>query len=203
MSVNSGSKECQQSINTTSSECQQSVNDFGYWILYNPRAVLRQISIINVLAAFQCKSDHNMVEALLWIWASTERQQVSVLRHVQSKGCAMVFIHNRSIGSLYRQYCVSQYCYTSKWASTERQQRINRASTERQPSINTVTTECPQSVNPLGCCIMYNPRALLLYIPIINELAAILGKCHRGMVTTPVSKSASTERQQFCVLHVV
>ena len=71
-------------------------------------------------------------------------------------------------------------------ASTEHQQSINRASTEHQQSINTVSTECQQSVNTFGCCIMYNPRALLRHISIINVLAAILRKCDRDMVTTAV-----------------
>jgi len=64
-SVNRASRERQQSINTTSTECQQSVNDFGYCILYNPRALLRQISIIIVLAAVLSKSDCDMVTAPL------------------------------------------------------------------------------------------------------------------------------------------
>jgi len=62
-SVNRASTEGQQSINTASTECQQSVNDFGYGILYNPRALLWQISIIIVLAAVLSKSDRNMVTA--------------------------------------------------------------------------------------------------------------------------------------------
>jgi hypothetical protein len=64
-SVNRASTERQQSINTASTECQQSVNDFGYCILYNPRVLLWQISIIIVLAAVLSKSDHDMVTAPL------------------------------------------------------------------------------------------------------------------------------------------
>jgi len=108
----------------------------------------------------------------------------------------MAFMHNRSIGSLYRQYHVWPYRYTSKWASSERQHRVNRASTERQHSINTVSTECQQSVNTFGSCIMYNPRTLLRHRPISNILAAILCKWDRDKVTTPVRKWASKERQQ-------
>jgi len=37
-------------------ERQQSVNDFGCYILYNPMAVLRLLSIIKVLAAFICNT---------------------------------------------------------------------------------------------------------------------------------------------------
>ena len=54
----------------------------------------------------------------------------------------MAFIHNRRIGSLYRQYHVCRYRCTSKWASTERQHTINRASTEHEHSVNWVSTEC-------------------------------------------------------------
>jgi len=85
----------------------------------------------------------------------------------------------------------------------ERQQSVNTASTERHQSINPVSTECQQSVNAFGCCIMYIPRALLRNMSIINVLAAVLGKCYRDMVTAPVWKWASTERQRFCVLHLL
>jgi len=203
MSVNEASTESQFSINTASTECQQSVNDFEYSILYIPRALPQQISIIIVLAAVLNKSDRDMVTAPLWKWASAERQRYWVLHLVQSKGCDIGFMHNRSIGSIYRQYRVSQYCYTSNWASTERQHRVNRASRERQQSMNTVSTECQQSVNAFGCCIMYNPKALLQHRPIFKVLAAILCKWDRDKIATPVWKWASTERQRFCVLHLV
>jgi hypothetical protein len=88
---------------------------------------------------------------------------------------------------------VCRYCCTSKWGSTEHQQRINRTSTESQQSINKVSTECQQSVNAFGCCILYNPRELLRHRPIINVLAAVLCKCDSDMVTAPVWKWASTE----------
>jgi hypothetical protein len=52
----------------------------------------------------------------------------------------MAFILNWSIGSLYRQYHVCRYCYTTKWVSTQRQQSINRASSPRQQSVNRVST---------------------------------------------------------------
>ena len=61
--VNRALTEHQQSINTASTECQQCVNDFGYCILYNPRALLWHISKINVLAAIMYKRDHDMVIA--------------------------------------------------------------------------------------------------------------------------------------------
>jgi len=155
-----------------------------------------------------------MVTAPVWKWASTERQRFCGLHLVYSKGCATAFIYNRSIGSLYRQYCVCWYCYTTKWASTERQQSVNRASTERQQSVNTASTEHEQSVNrastprqqsvnDFGYCILYNPRALLWQISIIIVLAAVLSKSDRDMVTAWLWKWTSTERQRFCVLHIV
>jgi len=141
-SVNTASTDRQQSINTVPTECQQSVNAFGCCIMYIPRALLRHMSIINVLAAVLCKPDRHMVTAPVWIWASSDCQRFCVLHLVKSKGCATAFIHNPSIGSLYRQYHVCRYRYTSKWASTERQHTINRASTEHQNSVNWVSTEC-------------------------------------------------------------
>jgi hypothetical protein len=153
------------SLPQSENERQQSVNDFVGCILCNPKAVLRHLSIIEVLAAF--------------------------------------------IGNI-----VCRYCYTTKWASTERQQSVNRASTERQLSVNrasterqqsiiTASTECQQSVNDFGHCILYNPRALLWQISIIIILAAVLSKSDRDMVIAPLWKWASTERQRFCVLHLV
>jgi hypothetical protein len=62
-SVNTTSTERQQSINTVSTECQQSVNAFGCCIMYIPRALLRHMSIINILAAVLCKCDRDMVPA--------------------------------------------------------------------------------------------------------------------------------------------
>ena len=142
MSVNRASTDCQQRINTASTDHQQSVNDSGCWIMYNPSALLWHVPIINVLASILRKSDRDMVTAPVWKWSSTERQQFRGLHLVYSKGCATAFIYNRSIGSHYRQYCVCRYCYTTKWASTERQQRVNRASTEHQHRVNRVSTEC-------------------------------------------------------------
>jgi hypothetical protein len=142
MSVNRVSTQHQQSVNRASTQCQQSVNAFGCCIIYIPRALLWHMSIINILAAVLCKCDHDMVTALIWKWASTERQQFWVLHLVESKGCATALIHNRSIGSLYRQYRFCRYHYTSKWESSEHQHSINRASTEHQHRVNRVSTEC-------------------------------------------------------------
>ena len=64
-SVNTASTERHQSINPVSTECQQSVNAFGCCIMYIPRALLRPMSIINVLAAILWKFDRDMVTALV------------------------------------------------------------------------------------------------------------------------------------------
>ena len=63
------------SVNIASTDCQQSVNDFGHWILYNPKPLLWNIPVINVLASVLSKSDRDMVTAPVWKWASTERQR--------------------------------------------------------------------------------------------------------------------------------
>ena len=62
-SVNTASTERQQSMNTELTECQQSVNAFGCCIMYIPRALLRNMSIINVLEPVLCKCDPDMVTA--------------------------------------------------------------------------------------------------------------------------------------------
>jgi len=62
-SVNTPSTERQQSMNKESTECQHSVNTFGCCIMDIPRALLRHMSIINVLAAVLCKWDRDMVTA--------------------------------------------------------------------------------------------------------------------------------------------
>jgi hypothetical protein len=131
-SVNKPSTERQQSVNTASSQCQQSVNDFGRCILNNPSSLLRHMPRINVLAAIMSKRERNVVTAPVRKWASTERPQFFVLHLVWSKGCATACTHNWSIGSLYRRYRLCRYCYTTIWASTERQQSVNRASIEHQ-----------------------------------------------------------------------
>jgi len=109
------------SVNRASTERQQSVNNVGCCILYNPKAMRRHWRIFNVSVAFMLKSASDMVTAPLGNWASTQRQQFQVLHLVWSKGCAMAFMHNRSIGRLYRQYRSCRCCCTWKWASTERQ----------------------------------------------------------------------------------
>jgi H+/gluconate symporter-like permease len=63
---------------------------------------------------------------------------------------------------------------------------VNRVSTEYQQSINRASTECQQSINNLGYCILYDPRAVLQHLPIINVLAAFMGKREGDKVTAPV-----------------
>jgi hypothetical protein len=53
-------------------------------------------------------------------------------------------------------------------ADHDHQQSVNRASTEHQQILNRASTECQQSINNLGYCILYNPRAVLQHLPIIN-----------------------------------
>jgi len=121
--------------------------------------------------------------------ASTERQQSvnrASIQHQQSV--------NRS--STEHQHSINR-------VSTDHHQSINTASTKCQQSVNRVSTECQQSVNDFGWCILYNSRALLWHIPIINILAAVMCKRDRDMVPAPVWNTASTECQRFCVVHRV
>jgi hypothetical protein len=141
MSVNRVSTEHQQSVNTASLQRQKSVNNFGRCILNNPSTLLPHIPRINVFAAIMSKGDRNMVTAQVWKRESTYSRQFCVFHLLYSKGCATAFTHNRSICSLYRQYCMSQFCYTTNWASTELQQSVNRASTECQQSVSRASTE--------------------------------------------------------------
>jgi len=132
-------------------ERQQSVNDFGCCILYNPRAMLRLIPIMKVLAAFigntvyvDVASPENERQQSVNTASterqqsinrvSTERQQSWVLHRIQSKGYAMAFTHNRRIGSLYVQK--KQH----HGHSPSLKMSVNRASTERPQSINRAST---------------------------------------------------------------
>ena len=155
-SVNRTSTECQQSVNRASTERQQSVNRasterqprinyLGCCIMYNPRAKLQNLPIFNVLGAFVGKWERDMVTAPVWKWASTERQRFRVFHLVSSRGCVTAFIHNQSIGRLYRQNWSCRRLFTWQWAPPECQQTINRASTELQQSINRAWTERQQS----------------------------------------------------------
>jgi hypothetical protein len=80
--------------------------------------------------------------------------------------------------------------------------------------------EHKQCVNDLVCCILYNPRAVLLHLPIFELLAAFIGNITSINTATPQNEpqysvnSASTEYQLsvnrvspecqwFWVLHLV
>jgi len=132
------------SVNTAST-------NFVCCILYNPRAVLWHLPIIEILAAF--------IGDIVFVDTATPQ--------------------------------------------AEHQQSINRVSIARQQSINTASTECQQSVNDFECCILYNTRAVLRQLPIINILAAVMRKWDHDMVTAPVWEWVLTEREWFWVLHLV
>jgi hypothetical protein len=69
--------------------------------------------------------------------------------------------------------------------ANERQQTVNTASTVRQQSINRASKERQQRVNNLGCCILYDSRAVHRHLPIINVLEAFVGKREGEMVRAP------------------
>jgi hypothetical protein len=54
-----------------------------------------------------------------------------------------------------------------------------------------------QSVNDSGCCILYNPRAVLQHLPIIEVLPAFIGNMVCVNAATP---QASMEPAQCLVL---
>jgi len=97
-------------------ERQQIVNDFVCCILYNPRAVLQHLSIIEVLSAFignivivntitprnerqQSVNTASTERQQSMNTESTECQRLWVLHHVYSKGSATAYVHNQRIGS--------------------------------------------------------------------------------------------------------
>jgi len=110
--------------------------------MFNPRAVLWNVPIIEVLAAYIGKiinldvTSPEIERHQSPNWASTERRQIRVLHLEQSKGSATAFTHNRSIGHLYRKYRECWCRCTWKWASTVPQHSLNTASTQRQQSVN-------------------------------------------------------------------
>jgi hypothetical protein len=78
--------------------------------------------------------------------------------------------------------------------------------------------ERQQSVNNFGCCILYNPRAVIRHLPIIEVLAAFIGNIVSVDTATPQNEHQhsvnelstehphsvnrlSTECQQFWELH--
>jgi hypothetical protein len=91
----------------------------------------------------------------------------------------------------------------------ERQQSVKPASTEHQHRINIASTEHQHSINDVRCCILYNPLAVLMRLPLITVLAGF----RRNVVSVNITAAenerqqsfnrASTERQQSWVLHLV
>jgi hypothetical protein len=77
----------------------------------------------------------------------------------------------------------------------------------------TPKNERQQSVNNFGCCILYNLRAMVPLLRIIEVLAASIGNMVNVVVATPNDEHqqsinrASTQRQQsvngfgYCVLY--
>jgi hypothetical protein len=59
-------------------------------------------------------------------------------------------------------------------------------SLHQKMSVNRPSTECQQSINYVGCCISYNPRTILWYLPVINVLEAFVYKRESDMVTARV-----------------
>jgi len=143
-------------------ERQQSLNDFVCWISCNWTAVLRLVSIIEVLVICIGKIVNVDVPS-----PDNERQ------------------HSVNI------------------VSTECQQSFNRASTECQQTVNRASTEHQQSINNLGCCILYDSRAVLRHLPRINALAVFVGQIESDMVVVPIWKLVSTEHQRLRVWHHV
>jgi len=117
--------------------------------------------------------------------ASTERQQ-SVNRASTILGVASCMIHG--------------LCYVIGAYSTYRQPLCSKEqATWSQPHCE---NERQQSVNDFRCCILYNPRAVLWHLCIIEVLAAFIGNIVNVDVAAPENEHqqsvnrASTERQQ-------
>jgi len=92
---------------------------------------------------------------------------------------------------------------------TTRKNQRHRASNQQQQRVIRASTVHQQCINNFGCCILYNPRAVLLRLPIIKVLAAFRGNMVSVNVTTPQYECqqsinrASTECQQSWVLYRV
>jgi len=183
-------------------ERQQSVNDFVYCTLNNPRAELRHLCIIEVFAAFignivcvDTVPPHNerqLIVNTMWTEhqqsvnrASTQCQQ-SVNRVSTLLGVASCIIQGLCYG-------IDPYStYWQPFCANEIVTRLQHLSeNERQ-----------QSVNDFVCCILYNPRAVLQHLSIIEVLAAFIGNIVIVNTVTPWNErqpsvnTASTERQQ-------
>jgi hypothetical protein len=156
-SVNRASTEHQQSVNKASAERQQSIKDFGCCMLYNPRAVLWHLPISEVLAA----SMGNMVSVNVATPKNERQQSVNdfgccILYNARAVQCHFFIIEvlDASISNM--------ACINIATPKNVRQQIVNKLSTKRQ-----------QSVNNFRYCILYNPRAVLRHLSILDVLATI------------------------------
>ena len=156
-------------------------------MLYNPRAVQWLLPIIEVLASFV----GTMINVNIAI-PKNERQQT--ITRVSTISCVESCIIQ---GLRYGFYLKLKY-----WPPLQTISSM-LLSLHQTMNINRVSTECQYSINHFGCCILYNPRAILRHLPINNIMAANIGKWEGDMVIAPVWKWASTERQRLWVLHVV
>jgi len=183
-------------------ERQLSVNDFVCCTLYNPTAVLWHLCIIEVLAAFigniVCVNTiaPQNERQLRVNTASTEHQQ-SINRAStqcqQSVNRVSTILGVASCIILRLCYGIDPYLtYWQPFCANEIVTRLQHLSeNERQ-----------QSVNDFVCCILYNPRAVLQHLSIIEVLAAIIGNIVIFNTVTPRNERqlsvnpVSTERQQ-------
>jgi len=111
-------------------------------------------------------------------WASAERQWLIVLPIQPSNGCVVTSIQIRT-------FWKSQYL---KWQATC---CLPNHRYERQ-----------QSVNECCCCILDNRWVVQRHLASVIILVACMGKNCGDYIVTTSKKWASTERQQFLVLHL-
>jgi hypothetical protein len=148
--------------------------------LYNPRAVLWLLPVIEVLASFVA----TMVNVDVATPKNAHQQSVNrtpteYQQSVNDFACCILY-NSRAMHWLLHIIKLARSNGNSvnvvfSTPKHTRQQNVNRASTERD-----------QSINNIRCRISYNPRAVLHYLPIFNILAAFVGKRVSNMVTAPV-----------------
>jgi len=76
------------------------------WILVSQvhwEAICSLLCITEIVAAFMCTRECNMVTAPSWIWASKERQWFFDMSATLFGSNLLAVIHDQHIGSLYRQ----------------------------------------------------------------------------------------------------
>ena len=158
-------------------------------ILYNPRAVLRHLSIIKVLAAF--------IGNIVFVGTVTpqnERQQ-SVNR-VSSPRQPSV---NRVSTLLGVAPCIFQgLCYGICLKSTYWQPFCANAIVTWSQHLS--ENERQQSVNDFVCCILYNSRAVLRHLSIIEVLAAFIGNIVFVDTVTPQNECQQSVNNFVCCI---